>query len=203
MAADDLRIFIEYLRKEGRVIKGAPLAFAVCVLFVAGIAFGFAEWHYNGEIGSKDSTIQNQQSRIAILEGELKGASPQLAALEARRAASRKHLLGMYIAAGPLMRIDGPIPDLPENRYGLHVVEDYEKQVTASVDKWEKETSEWIGDNLGPAAQARFLDVSNMPTYVWTFKYGGYNYTLSFQMNRLSNERKNLSLLIESSAYDK
>ena len=197
------RWLLHYARYEGAVIRQAPVAFCLGILVVGALIFFGLEWHNSGVERTKDATIQNQQSHIATLEEELKGAAPQLAALQARRAAIRSKLLEFYVAAGPLMKIDGPEPDLPNKQFSPGVVDNFVQQHLRLVDLWEKQTSEWIGDNLGPAAQARFLDISNMPSFVWSFKNLGVNGDLTIQMNRLSNERKNLASLIETAAYDK
>jgi hypothetical protein len=128
------------------------------VAFIAVVLYGLLEWHHSSVIANKDSTIENQRTRIAILEGELKGASPQLAAIQARRAASREHLLDMYISAGSLIDRGQPTP---ENLAALG-------QLEIDIDGWSKQTAKWLDDNLGPAARERFMDVSNMPSFGWS-----------------------------------
>jgi uncharacterized small protein (DUF1192 family) len=198
-----LRWLAHHFSREGKVIRGAPGAFTLAICAIGALIYIALEWHHAGETVNKDSTIQNLQSRIGILEGELKGASPQLAAQEARRAAARDQLQKMYIAAGPLMKVGALPPDLPNGGHSQAQILAFENQVVAERDEWEKSTADWLEKNLGPAAEARFLDISNMPIYGWYFEGIGVNDKLSRLMNRMANERKNLGVIIETSAYDR
>jgi hypothetical protein len=150
------RWLVHYARYEGAVIKKAPAAFLIGVGAVGAIIYLGLQWHNAGAEATKDATIQNQQAHIATLEGELKGASPQLAAIEARRAATRGHLLEMYIAGGPLTKAVMPPPDLPKGGRSPEQVNAFVKQVSDAIEAWEKTTGGWLKDNLGPAAEALF-----------------------------------------------
>jgi hypothetical protein len=203
MAAEGIKAIAEYLQKEGRVIKDAPAAYIVGVAILGGVIFAVLDWHYREEIANKDSTIQTQQARIGTLEGELKGASPQLAALEARRAASREHLLELYVAPAELTKVETPPPDLPYNGHSSDQIKALVASVDATTRNWENTTASWLEKNLGPAAKSRFLDISNMPVYSWSLSDIGNNSELTSILNRVVNERKNLAVLIETSAYDR
>jgi hypothetical protein len=102
--------------------------------------------------------------------------------------------LELYVAAGPL--INKHIPINYDDRKGM---EEAVASLEREVNQWTEETASFIKTNLGPAAQDRFLDVSNMPIYTWNPNIEGYDQI----MNALANRRKNLSLLIETSAYDR
>ena len=101
-----LRWLAHHFSREGKVIRGAPVAFTLAVSALVILTYLAAEWHHSDTVALKDATIENQRTRIAILEGELKSASPQLAAIQARRAAIRERLLEIYIAAGPMVGKD-------------------------------------------------------------------------------------------------
>jgi hypothetical protein len=57
--------------KEWRVIKGAPVAFAICVAFFGVLAFSGVSWHYSGQLETQKSTIDNQQERIQAQNDQL------------------------------------------------------------------------------------------------------------------------------------
>jgi hypothetical protein len=73
------------------------------------------------------------------------------------------------------------------------------------AEQWTKDTSSFIEKNLGAAARDRFLDISNMPIYGWTISHQTQETIQEYNglMNTLANRRKNLSLLIETAAYDR
>jgi hypothetical protein len=166
------------------------------------VVFGFVGWHFSARLDLAHDTIENQKTRIEQLHEELKGVSPQLAATQARRAASRAQLLAYYVGAGSLLRreiprepVNTPNPGPP----GLTVANPVAiARLLDETKKWEQETADMIERNFGVAAKEKFLDVSNTPTYGW-----GVSDEYNKAMNILANERKNLSILIESSAYDK
>jgi hypothetical protein len=88
---------------EGRAIKKAPVA----TLIVWG-ALGYASYwylsaHYTERLDNLTTANAALQATVGQLQNELKGASPQLAAMQARRAAIRDKLLEFYVAAGPLI----------------------------------------------------------------------------------------------------
>lgn len=192
-AFHEFKAIADYFRKEGRVVKDAPISIALFVVLIGGMIAGIFEWHYSEEINTQTATIENLKSRNEELQEELKGASPRLAAIQARRIAIRDHLLEMYIAAGPLIG-----KGMPKNPGDKMPTRDDVMAIKVEAATWEQNTAEWLNKNLGPAAQARFLDVSNMPTYAWLAAY-----PYDDIMNHLVNERKNLAVLIETSAYDK
>ena len=133
------------------------------------------------------------QATVGQLQNELKGASPQLAAMQARRAAVRDKLLEFYVAAGPL--IDTEISAFGTDKKAM---DEEISSLQQHATQWTNETAMFLQQNLGPAARDRFLDVSNMPTY--GYPIGGEYMELK---NNLANRRKNLSILIETAAYDR
>jgi hypothetical protein len=107
-----------------------------------------------------------------------------------KRAEKRAQLQEFYIEAGQLMsqQLQKPVSD-----------EDF-KKYSDSMDAWLNKTANWIGVNLGPAAQAKFLD----RTGAMTFSYSGaVNAEHNNIINSMTVFRKNLSILIETSAWDK
>jgi hypothetical protein len=149
---DVIKAIGDYLREEGRVIREAPLAFAIGCLLIGSATFGAVEWHFSGRLDLQHDTIENQRNRIEQLQGELKGAAPGLAALQARRAAVRQHLLELYVSAGPLTSHDVNWPDNVS-------MDNAVKELDLGVKKWENETATWLEQTLGVAAKERFLDI--------------------------------------------
>jgi len=186
-----LRWFIHQLFGRDGEVRRSPIGFIVVVVAVVAPMYFLTEWLHSAQTALKDATIENQRSRIATLEGQLKGASPQLAAVEARRVATRGHLHEMYIAAGSLL--GRSIPNWAGQSKDPSALAEFE----AAAKNWEQTTAAWIKDNLGLAAQERFFDISSMPPHA--LSYDDRHNTL---LNRLSNLRKNLAFLIETTAYD-
>jgi len=60
-----------YALKEWRVIYRAPVAFVACVAFISVLAFLGISWHYSQQIETQKSTIDNQQERIQVQNGQL------------------------------------------------------------------------------------------------------------------------------------
>jgi len=187
---EQIKAVRDYLHDEGQVIRQAPVAFSVGCLLVAAAVFTVLVRHFSGQIDTQRDTIENQRNRIDQLQEELKGVSPQLAALQARRTKAREKLLELYVAAAPLIG-----KELPKEIYSNEQALD---NLESEIRGWETSTANWIKDNVAIAAESRFLDISNMPIYGWG---GGPRYDR--MMNKLANERKNLALLIETAAYDK
>ena len=175
-------------------IRKAPIAYLVGVAIVGAMIFGGLQWHHGGADTNKDATIENLKSQIAMLTEELKGASPQLAAIHARRVMVREHLLEIYVAAAPLV---------DRNINKDHQTQDFDK-LEIDINEWSKATAGWLEKNLGLAASSRFLDTSYTPIFTWTSPEGVlYPQKANAMMNRLVNQRKNLATIIETAAYDK
>jgi hypothetical protein len=192
-----LQAALEYLAKEWRVIRGAPMVFIVLLMLCSGAVFGVTEWHYAGTDESLRASNGNKDSEIDMLKQELQGASPQLAAIQSRREASRSKLLKFYVDAGPMLVI-------PISKWGNKPPDDSEvKTFLAKEHDWETATSEWLATTLGIAAQSRFLDQTSCPSgfgvnQQWVVADGRYSEALI----RLVCLRRNLSNLIETGAYD-
>ena len=106
------------------MIRTAPVAFLVTSCVLAAIVYWWMGTRYGDQIsdlqitlGTKDATIKKQgvdshyqeltvtnlQNTITQLQEQLKGASPQLAALQANRDKIRKQLQLFYILGGDLL----------------------------------------------------------------------------------------------------
>jgi hypothetical protein len=199
---EEIKVVRDYLREEGRVIRQAPVAFIAGCLLVGAVVFGFVGWHFSARLDLAHDTIENQKTRIEQLHEELKGASPQLAATQARRAASRAQLLAYYVSAGSLLRREIPREPLSEPHPGPPGRTVANPVAVARLldetKKWEQETADMIEQNFGVAAKEKFIDGSN--PYSRGISDGDeYNKAIDI----LANGRKNLSILIETSAYDK
>jgi hypothetical protein len=68
----------EHALKEWRVIKGAPVAFAICVALFSGLAFLSVNCHYSEQLETQKSTIENQQDRIQAQNDQLIDFTRQL-----------------------------------------------------------------------------------------------------------------------------
>lgn len=79
-------------------------------------------------------------------------------------------------------------------------------QFASDFDSWNEASARWIETHISAAARERFLDTSNMPLYGWPVRgpAGEEAHDVRFEdvMNRIANERKNLAILIETSAYE-
>jgi hypothetical protein len=183
-----------HLVGEGRII----IKFPVATIIVWGVLTYAFYWYLSARFAERldNLTTANTalQATVGQLQNELKGASPQLAAMQARRAAVRDKLLEFYVAVGPL--IDKQIP---VNWNDKKSMDDAVSSLQQQADHWTEETATFLEQNLGPAARDKCLDISNMPIYGRNPDIQGY----APLMNALANRRKNLSLLIETAAYDR
>jgi hypothetical protein len=68
---DDLQTIRDYLREEGRMIRHAPISFAIGVAIVGIMIFAVLEWHHSGEFSSKDATIANKEATIQFQSEQL------------------------------------------------------------------------------------------------------------------------------------
>lgn len=107
-----------------------------------------------------------------------------------RRAEIRAKLQEFYIEAGSLL--DANIPK--------GIGDEEFKKYSDGADLWATNTANWIGTNLGPAARAKFLDRSSAPFLMYNAAANEKHNTI---INALTAFRKNLSTLIETSAWDK
>jgi hypothetical protein len=94
-----------------------------------------------------------------------------------------------YGEAGPIIEANLP-KDIS--------TEDFEKWVT-TAQAWADTTANWIDENLGPAAVARFTDRSGALTFSYS---GAANPKHEAMINGLTQLRKNLATIIESRAWD-
>jgi|SRR6185437_4845710 membrane protein implicated in regulation of membrane protease activity len=107
-----------------------------------------------------------------------------------KRAAKREQLQKFYIECGQLLNtpLKKPISD-----------EDFKKYSDAA-DEWVNRTATWINNNLGEAATARFLDRSGAMSFSYSAAVNEQHNNI---INALTAFRKNLSILIETNAWDK
>lgn len=114
-----------------------------------------------------------------------------------QRDARRHHLAEMYVAAGPILereiQIVGPANALKYDEVAI-------KKFQTDAKNWETSTQNWLLANLGSAARGRFLDMSNVQTICWGPVVACDNrYDIS--KNILNAEKKNLSAIMETTAY--
>ena len=132
------------------------------------------------------STITNQQVSINQYQEELKGTSPQLAAIQAGRDKVRTQLQQYYVEAGGFL--DKPMASKDE-------AGDLSKQINT----WGAGVATWVQKNLGTAAAMRVFDPETQPSLSW-------GQCKSQECNNLRDwllgVRRNLSTLIETAAWD-
>lgn len=92
---------------RGRVIKGAPLAFTLCVALIGGAIWVGMEWHYGERISTEaakgstqQATITLLQNRVADYQDKLHGQSPEKAAQQIRGRDYRSRLLPTWRHSG-------------------------------------------------------------------------------------------------------
>jgi hypothetical protein len=90
--------------------------------------------------------------------------------------------------------IGGAIPNLEKPEMSDTAIDKLEFKSSA----WERATAEWLDNNLGHGARARFFERSRMPTYCWDSKCSRRYASI---MNRLLNEQNNISIIRESGIY--
>jgi hypothetical protein len=182
-----------HFRGEGQTIRKAPVATIVVWGVLSYGSYWYWSSHYAERLDNLTTANTALQATVGQLQNELKGASPQLAAMQARRASVREKLLEFYVAAGPLLG-----KEIPINWNDKKGMDDAVSSLQQQADRWTTDTATFLDKTFGPAARDRFLDVSNMPVYVY-----GINSEYNDLRNNLSNRRKNLSILIETAAYDR
>lgn len=114
----------------------------------------------------------------------------QAAAIADKRAEIRAKLQDFYIQGGNLLNLNIP-KDISQP--------DFEKYI-GDVNSWASVTSQWIKQNLGDAAEARFMDAGDISIVNWG---RAANPAHNNAINYLTVWRKNLSQLIESPAWDR
>jgi hypothetical protein len=80
-----VRWIFHHFANEGKVIRQAPGAFVIAVAIIGCLVFIVLQWHHAGADATKDATIENQKSHIAVLEEEVRGLPPQQAAINVKR----------------------------------------------------------------------------------------------------------------------
>jgi hypothetical protein len=107
---------------------------------------------------------------------------------------ARAGLERIYIASGELL--NRPFPTTVA-QVGTDDYAHTEHTFFVDVSKWEKNSADWIGRNLGETARDRFLDPSGHVSPHWSGEAQEFNRA----MDILYRNRKNLSVIIESGAY--
>ena len=69
----------KYLVGEWAVISGAPGAFLLAVILVAGLIWAAMKWAYSARLQNKDSLIELQTAQLGDYKQKLDGASPDQA----------------------------------------------------------------------------------------------------------------------------
>jgi hypothetical protein len=106
-----------------------------------------------------------------------------------KRAEIRAKLQDFYVRGGQLLYTDIPKNVTPS---------DFQKYVEA-VSDWSNNASQWIKENIGDAAQARFLDIGDISIVNWDRAVSPEHNKI---INYLTVFRKNISILIESPAWE-
>jgi hypothetical protein len=97
-----IKWLVEHFQKEGRVICEAPVAFVVAILILGMLIFVGVEWHDAGTDSVQRATIENLKIQNGVLQEELKGTSPQLAAIQTQRDSIRRSLQEFYVHGAEL-----------------------------------------------------------------------------------------------------
>jgi hypothetical protein len=105
---------------------------------------------------------------------------------------ARDGLEKIYVASGKLIERDLPIA-ASSTLFEELAVRDFSNDVS----NWEKTSSAWIARHLGETGRDRFTDPSGFPSFTWDHATPEFNTA----MNRLTRDRKNLSIMIESGSY--
>jgi hypothetical protein len=63
------REFLDYIAQEGRVIRGAPVAFFVFVILFCALIWAALSWKFDAQITSRDSIIASRDATIKFQEG--------------------------------------------------------------------------------------------------------------------------------------
>lgn len=137
-------------------------------------------------IQGQAATIKNEDATITQLREQLKGRSPELAAIQANRDEIRAGLQNFYVQGGELFR--RKISDEPS----------LNKWMT-DANSWAIETQNWIAGNMGHAAVEKFVDQGNTGDVNWG---DSFNQTHTNARNTIARFRRNLSTLIETAAWD-
>jgi hypothetical protein len=64
------------LLEQWKVVRGAPVPFAVAVLIAAGVIWGAVNWSYSGVLASKNAQIELQDRQLADLREAVKNGAP-------------------------------------------------------------------------------------------------------------------------------
>ncbi len=114
----------------------------------------------------------------------------QAEAIGDKRVETREQLHKFYVESETLLNTVIP-KDISSEDFQIY---------SDNVNNWATSAANWIGENLGAAARAKFLDRSSVP-------YLSYGRQVNDQHNAIINALvafgKNLSTLIETSAWDK
>lgn len=110
----------------------------------------------------------------------------------------RARMAEMYVTGGKI--IDREIPVVSFDKYDETSV----KKFIEDGLRWEKTTGDWLLANLGDTARERFGDMFSVGTYCLGQANGSYACDSRYDRlkNRLVAEKKNLSAIIETSAYE-
>jgi hypothetical protein len=107
-----------------------------------------------------------------------------------KRAAIREKLQALYVECGNLLNVN-----IPKGTSDTEF-----KKYADAVDAWINITANWIGEHLGTAARAKFLDRSSAPFLMYDRAINPNHNNI---INGLTAFGKNLSTLIETNAWDK
>jgi hypothetical protein len=185
--------FVHHFTREGQMIRQAPVAFIVTSVLTA---WGF-HWFENKQhadevsglktvVATHEATMKNQEATITQLQDQLRGTSPQLAAIQAGRDKIRAKLQEFYTTSGELV----------ERK--IETEADFDKY-ESDINKWKDTCAHWIESNMGVAARERFLDPAQLPSLAFE---KAVNPRQNNVLNNFLVLRKILSVLIETAAWD-
>jgi hypothetical protein len=121
-------------------------------------------------IQGQAGTIKNEDATITQLREQLKGTSPELAAIQANRDKIRGALQNFYVQGGELFR--RKVSDEPSLNKWVN-----------DGNYWVTETEKWIAENMGQAAGEKFVDQGNTADISWG---DSFNRSAASSMNALT-----------------
>jgi hypothetical protein len=173
------------------LIEDAPTAIKVATLICAVSALAVMQF----EVWVRSISKHSFRNAICGLTVIYLGFLGYAVAHAVNRLVIRHGLETYYIAAGELA--NRPIP-LNEDKNHMDI--DAIKRLAVDVDNWQAVTALWLEKRLGPIGRERFLDISNMPSLTWS-QADQTDPAYSSAINRLTRDRHNLSVIIETGAY--
>lgn len=131
-------------------------------------------------------TIHFLQTMNGQLQDQLKGTSPQLAAIQAGRDSIRTHPQTVYVRSAEIAT-------------RVIVSQDNLDRLIDDANVWSSDTYGWIRQNMGDAAAERFNDQGKVSTIHWNRSFNSLHNDV---INNIAQRRDNVSIMIETAAWD-